>query len=127
LTETPEQGGKSGKLSDQKAPRKISAKSIMEDLKAGMADSDLMEKYKLSFQGLQDLFSKLVQANLATDAYFSKRAMKQASRPLEKEKNPTCPYCGYSAAEKFVRCPRCGQDTTEWLDTVELTKILSFE
>ena len=114
-------------MSDQKAPRKISAKSIMEDLKAGMADPDLMEKYKLSFQGLQDLFSKLVQAKLATDAYFSKRAMKQASRPAEKEKNRTCPYCGYSAAEQFVRCPRCGQDTTEWLDTVELTKILSFE
>lgn len=102
----------------------------MNDLKAGLSDSELMHKYGISFQGLQDLFSKLVEAKLATQAYFQKRAMTQATlRPKEDKKGRTCPYCGFSSGDQFTSCPRCGQDVTEWLDTVELTKILtgSFE
>jgi hypothetical protein len=112
------------------APKKISAKAIMTDLKAGVSDSDLMEKYGISFQGLQDLFRKLVGAGLATQAYFDKRSMKQIGGRNEKEETVrTCPYCGYSSTEQFRECPRCHQDVSEWLDTMELTKILtgSFE
>jgi len=104
----------------------------MMDLKAGLTDADLMDKYGLSFQGLQDLFSKLIQAGLATQAYFSRRAMTKVIAP-PKDKNEgqetTCPYCGFVADAKFSRCPRCKQDLSEFLDTVELTKILagSFE
>ena len=112
-------------MSDQKTPKKINAKAIMTDLKGGMTDSDLMSKYGLSFQGLQDLFAKLVQAGLATQAYFAKRAMANVGNPQKQEESHTCPYCGFSADEKFTHCPRCKQDTTEFLDTVELTKILT--
>jgi len=114
----------------QKTPKKINAKAIMTDLRDGLSDADLMKKYDLSFQGLQDLFSKLVEAKLATQAYFSKRAMSQMGAPIQQdETTSTCPYCGYTTAQKIKRCPRCQQDTSEWLDTVELTKILtgSFE
>ena len=116
-------------MPDQKRPKKISAKAVMRDLKADMADTELMEKYGLSFQGLQDLFAKLVKAGLATESYFTKRAMKFRGQPSSgpDENNHTCPYCGYSSAEDFTQCPRCNQDTSEWLDTVELTKILSFD
>ena len=116
-------------MSDQKTPKKINAKAIMTDLKGGMTDSELMSKYGLSFQGLQDLFAKLIQAGLATQAYFAKRAMAAVGAPQKQEESHTCPYCGFSADEKFTHCPRCKQDTTEFLDTVELTKILtgSFE
>ncbi len=102
----------------------------MVDLKSGMTDSQLMEKYSLDFQSLQDIFDKLVQANLATRSYFEKRAVKLAgTRAPEKDKSNACPYCGYSADESFKKCPRCGEDTGEWLNTTELTKILtgSFE
>jgi len=101
----------------------------MTDLKGGLNDAQLMEKYDLSFQGLQELFSKLVEAKLATSAYFTKRAMSQMGTPSIEEEATTCPYCGYTANAKFETCPRCKQDTSEWLDTVELTKILgkSFE
>lgn len=99
----------------------------MADLKADMTDLQLMEKYGLSFQGLRDLFAKLIQANLATETYFQKRAMKQAERPMEQETGSSCPYCGYQGQQSFTHCPRCNQDVSEWLDTVELTKILSFE
>lgn len=100
----------------------------MADLKADLSDSQLMEKYGLSFQGLQDLFAKLIQAKLATETYFQKRAMKLAVRPANEEKTgSSCPYCGYQGSADFTHCPRCKQDVSEWLDTVELTKILSFE
>ena len=42
-------------MSDKKPVKKISAKAIMTDLKVGMSDTELMEKYNISFQGLQDL------------------------------------------------------------------------
>jgi hypothetical protein len=116
-------------VSDTKTTKKISAKAIMSDLKAGLSDSELMQRYGISFQGLQDLFSKLVEAKLATKAYFEKRAMTQAGFGPKEDKRRTCPYCGFSSGSAFTSCPRCGQDVTEWLDTVELTKILtgSFE
>jgi hypothetical protein len=105
-------------------PKKISAKAIMTDLRAGLTDAELIKKYGLSFQGLQDLFEKLIQANLATPSYFEKRSMKSVTMRGD-EKPTTCPYCGYSSAEEFKICPRCHQDSSEWLDTVELTKILT--
>jgi lipopolysaccharide biosynthesis regulator YciM len=112
-------------VSDNKTTKKINAKAIMTDLKEGSSDSQLMEKYDLSFQGLQELFSKLVEAKLATKAYFDKRAVKQIGTPTQQNEGTTCPYCGYTSDSKFERCPRCNQDTSEWLDTVELTKILT--
>ncbi len=116
-------------MSDKQSTKKISAKAIMTDLKAELSDSDLMKKYGISFQALQDLFAKLVQAKLVPQAFFDKRAVNQAARPSAKplSKSHTCPYCGFETAEKFKKCPRCGQDTSEWLDTVELTKMLTFE
>jgi uncharacterized paraquat-inducible protein A len=116
-------------VSDKKPVKKISAKAIMTDLKAGMSDTELMGKYNISFQGLQDLFGKLVDAKLATRAYFDNRARKQVGLMKKQETNRTCPYCGYTSAEQFTRCPRCHNDVSDWLDTVELTKILtgSFE
>lgn len=97
----------------------------MTDLKGGLSDSELMEKYGLSFQGLQELFSKLIEAKLATKAYFDKRAFQQVGGTGKQKDGTTCPYCGYTSDTKFERCPRCNQDISEWLDTVELTKILT--
>jgi hypothetical protein len=116
-------------VSDKKPAKKISAKAIMIDLKAGMSDTELMEKYKISFQGLQDLFGKLVDAKLATRAYFDNRGRQQAGLMKNQETSRTCPYCGYCSDEQFTKCPRCHNDVSDWLDTMELTKILtgSFE
>lgn len=114
-------------MPDTKGPRKISAKDIMLDLKAGMTDAELMDKYEISLEGLHDIFSKLVEAKLATDTYFTKRSMKQAEKQAVANETDTCPYCGYVSQETFVMCPRCNREPSEWLDTMELTKILSFD
>jgi uncharacterized protein (DUF433 family) len=42
-----------------KPNQKIDAKNVLADIKAGMSDSALMEKYNLSAKGLADLFRKL--------------------------------------------------------------------
>lgn len=112
-------------MAEEKPVKKISAKAIMADLKAGTSDSELMKKYAISYSGLQDIFSKLVEAGLATKAYFNKRALKQSSGPAPENSTRTCPHCGYSAATPFTKCPRCEQEVSEWLNTVELTNILT--
>jgi len=117
------------RVADTPPPRKISAKAVLTDLKEGLTDAQLMERYGLSFQGLQDLFAKLQQAKLITQQYLENRAKKfagsAAAKPVTKKN--TCSFCGYEQSEKFVRCPQCDHEVTEWLDTVELTKIFSHE
>jgi hypothetical protein len=116
-------------VTDKAPPKKISAKAMLADLKAGLSDGELTTKYGISIKALHDLFAKLIEAGLATQGYFARRAMEHAALPKKRETNKTCPYCGFTSRDPFVQCPRCKQDTTEWLDTVELTKILtgSFE
>jgi hypothetical protein len=41
--------------------RTIKAKDIVNDIRAGMTDHQLMEKYRLSVKGLQSIFTKLEQ------------------------------------------------------------------
>jgi hypothetical protein len=45
-----------------KEKKEVSAKSVWVDLKAGLSDNDLMEKYKLSPRGLLSLFTKIMEA-----------------------------------------------------------------
>ena len=42
--------------------RKIKAKELVNDIRAGIGDSQLMEKHRLSAKGLQGVFKKLVDA-----------------------------------------------------------------
>ena len=46
------------------ARRKIPARSFVDDMRSGMPDSALMEKYKLTARGLHSAFRKLVAANV---------------------------------------------------------------
>jgi hypothetical protein len=105
--------------------KKISAKAIMADLKAGSTDAELMEKYGISIGALQELFAKLIEAGLATQAYFNKRAMRDIGLRQKSESGKTCPHCGYSASQSFTTCPRCEMDVSDWLNTSELTDILT--
>lgn len=43
--------------------RTIKARDIINDIRAGMTDSELMDKYRLSVKGLQSIFRKLEAAN----------------------------------------------------------------
>ena len=112
-------------MAEDKAVKKISAKAIMVDLRGGSSDTELMKKYDISYNALQDIFSKLIEAGLATQAYFHKRALKQSPVLPSENSTRTCPHCGFSAATPFSKCPRCEQEVSDWLNTVELTNILT--
>jgi hypothetical protein len=107
------------------AAKKISAKAIMADLKAGSTDAELMEKYGISIGALQELFSKLIGAGLATQAYFNKRALRDVGIRQKNDTTKTCPHCGYGSSEGFTTCPRCDMEVSDWLNTSELTDILT--
>ena len=51
----------------------VDAKEALADIRSGLSDSELSEKYSLSAVGLQSLFSKLLAAGLITEAELSTR------------------------------------------------------
>lgn len=55
------------------ARRKISAKEVVEDIRNGMTQTDLMKKYALSFEGLFSLLNKMVDAGLLTQSEVDDR------------------------------------------------------
>jgi hypothetical protein len=59
-------GLKSITLPDRKSPPRIHAQQAARDIRLGVSDFALMEKYGLSSKGLQSLFDKLVSAGLIT-------------------------------------------------------------
>jgi uncharacterized protein (DUF433 family) len=55
------QGESSSERSVVKVPKvKVEAKEVLTDIRSGMTDAELMEKYGLSARGLKSLFNKLV-------------------------------------------------------------------
>ncbi|MBI5569621.1 MAG: hypothetical protein HY914_06710 [Desulfomonile tiedjei] len=50
------------------APREVSAKDVISDIRSGMSDRGLMKKYRLSGKGVQNLFEQLLQAGLIKEA-----------------------------------------------------------
>ncbi len=60
--------------SEKKKPSiKIGVKEILSDLRAGMDDDSMMEKYKLSARQLQRVFRKLIDAGYVSAMELSKR------------------------------------------------------
>ena len=53
--------------------REIKAKDILEDLRAGLTDDQIMEKYRLSPTGLKSLFDKMVAAKVMTQEEYAWR------------------------------------------------------
>jgi uncharacterized protein (DUF433 family) len=55
------------------AKPKIRARDAVNDIRQGMNDAELMEKYELSAKGLQSLFLKLLEAKAVTKAELQQR------------------------------------------------------
>jgi hypothetical protein len=88
------------------AKRKITGREVLKDIKAGMDDPELMDKYKLSAQGLQSVFNKLVNAGVLTQAELDAR-VPVSERTVELGLY-ICPACGNIQGKEFIECPRCG-------------------
>jgi hypothetical protein len=57
-----------------KSGARINAQEAARDVRSGMDDPALMEKYRLSYKGLQSLFDKLIAGGLITQADLNRRS-----------------------------------------------------
>jgi hypothetical protein len=87
------------------AKRKVKAKGVVADIRAGMGDDMLKEKYGLSDIGLQSVFNKLVDAGLLPQSELDKRLS-----PTETSVDMwwRCPACGSPQSHEHDECPQCG-------------------
>jgi hypothetical protein len=53
--------------------RRIGVKSMLEDIRSGMSEAELIAKHGLSLKGLQRLFKELVHAKIVAHQYLYKR------------------------------------------------------
>lgn len=92
--------------------RKIRAKKILQDVRAGLNDNQLMEKYEISSRTLQYVFRKLVQAGLMTDLEYYERSKLTESdvfRAFSEEPDAVlrCLDCGEPLPEHGGDCLFC--------------------
>lgn len=56
------------------APRRIKAREFVKDIRSGMDDPTLMNKYQLTPQKLEEVLEKLIQADFITVLELHERA-----------------------------------------------------
>ncbi len=100
------------------AKPRIDAKQALLDIRSGLDDHRLMEKYNLSSKGLESLFQKLVRAGLLSQTELDNRKpwyedavdLDTASTTLRITWK--CPYCGnYQPGTE--KCLVCGEELPE--------------
>jgi hypothetical protein len=93
--------------------RKITARDILKDIRSGADDAALMKNYRLSAQGLQSVFGKMLKAGVVTQQELEER-VPVSERTVELGLY-VCPACGNIQGKEFTECPRCGFVTPEHL------------
>jgi hypothetical protein len=76
---------------NEMSKQKIGAREAVKDIKSGMTDADLMEKYGLSSKGLDSLFEKLVQAKALEESFIHNRTSLAAAVQGSKSEQSSAP------------------------------------
>jgi|SRR5271157_2750352 len=87
------------------AKKKIKARELLSDIRAGVDDAGLMEKYGLSARGVLQALNRLIAEGLmsASELVERRSLAKTVYMPVF-----NCPACGDIHFEKVEKCPRCG-------------------
>lgn len=85
--------------------RKIKAKEFLDDVRAGMDDAWLMEKYGLSARGVLQVINRLIWLGLMSPSELTQRRSVATTVFLPIFKCSSCNEIAYSELEK---CPHCG-------------------
>jgi len=87
------------------ARKRIRGREILKDIRAGIDDVGLMEKYGLSARGILQLMGKLVSQGLLSPSELAARRSlaKTVYFPIFK-----CPKCNEVHYTKSEICPKCG-------------------
>lgn len=85
--------------------KKINAKELLSDIRAGMDDESLMSKYGLSNRGVLLAMNRLIWAGLMLPSELVERRSlaKTVYMPVFK-----CSLCNDIQFSKQEKCPRCG-------------------
>lgn len=90
----------------QSTKRKVNAKEVVGDIRAGFTDLGIMEKFDLDLRGLQLIFRKLVESGLIAQSELEeRRQLHDRSISLEVFR---CPHCNMPQFTRFDECPQCG-------------------
>jgi hypothetical protein len=103
--------------------RTLDAKEILDDIKAGMDSTALMEKYQLSKKGLQSLFKKLMDAGVLKP----KKSGREESTPAPEEAAASawkCPICGNPQTTQYNQCPECSVIAARFQENIATTQQL---
>ena len=103
--------------------RSIAIEEFVSDVRAGMADYELMEKYRITGPQLQSLYGKLIDrgkldlSDLEDDetSTLNLSDLEDDDAPTIEptvEMSVTCPHCGGLKQSKSYNCPHCGEEDT---------------
>jgi rubrerythrin len=103
--------------------RNVNAYEAARDIRSGMSNADLMKKYGISPNGLEDLFEQLVGEALILPSELQFRlsaiagmansghsgdAQKKTPASSDHKAAWTCPACGRPQPQEYDECPVCG-------------------
>jgi predicted transcriptional regulator/predicted RNA-binding Zn-ribbon protein involved in translation (DUF1610 family) len=127
------QRGTKGLTLERSAPQTIKAVEVIRDVRAGVSDTLLMERFHLNARGLQSVFDQLSALGLIKPeelAFRSRhkdetvdltdiiRQLGMDSSALRKEKDTRIPdrciACGAPQTVEFEECPACGVNIREY-------------
>jgi hypothetical protein len=94
--------------------RKIKAKEIIQDMRAGQTDLEIMAKHELSPKELEHVLEELVRIDAISRSEVDRRASGDARPDYEVETRHahfvTCTSCGKEYPQDLGECPECGVD-----------------
>lgn len=105
----------------------IKAREMVDDIKEGMTDGELMDEYALSAEALEYVFGRLVDAGLVTREEIDERNnpfdstvdLRDVINSMDLDElddttgvaggDRQCPECGSVVGDHFNTCPDCGE------------------
>jgi hypothetical protein len=103
-------------MAERQTSRDVSAREAVEAVRSELSNVELMERFKISAQGFADLLRQLFEKRLISEEDLAARGIR--FRVVRKEVIPEPPQ---------VVSPQPIEHDEEFLDTVELTELLSFK
>jgi hypothetical protein len=92
-------------VSDEQRPTEL-LKTIADEVKSGVHDSELMRRHELSPGKLKEIKNELVQLGYLAPEHV---------QPAETKKTKLCPFCSKEIQQHASKCVHCGQ----WLTAPE--------
>lgn len=107
-------------MSGRDSSRNVNAKEALECIRGSMSNADIMEKFRISPLGYADLLKQLYLRKLISEEDMVRRGIRfKVAKPQTQPEKPR--------EEEPVIPPQSSQYGEEFLDTVELTELLSFK